>query len=65
MAETPTTYADEVMSVLSRTDTHTAKAALQIADALNAYRATVELSGRLEAVHQGYRASVQPHEHSA
>jgi hypothetical protein len=61
----PTACANELMGVLSRTDTHTAKAALQIADALNAYRATVELSDRLEAVHQEYRASAQPHEHSA
>lgn len=61
----PTAYANELMGVLSRTDTHTAKAALQIADALNAYRETAELSDRLEAVHQEYRASAQPREHSA
>jgi hypothetical protein len=36
----PTAYANELMSVLSRTDTATARAALKVADILNDYRVT-------------------------
>lgn len=43
----PTAYADELMGVLSRTDVHTAKAALQIAGVLNDYRGAWQVSEAL------------------